>query len=207
VKAYDQSIAAFIAPFAERTQQDAVVACYHEVRNFDYVSDGVRDPHMVLARRAGSCSGKHIVLRDSLRALGANAWIETVEGDFAAGIPEHSSMSDELLGYVREGKVRDFHQFVVWAATDGDRRLDATWPDSLCNLGFEGNADWRGNDDTRLALTPERFCGPTDDIKTSKAGMIDRLSTSERGRREAFLTAFSAWIAESTKSKGGTHVQ
>ena len=112
---YDQTIEAFIAPLAGASREATVVACYHKVRNFDYVSDGVRDPQTVINRRAGSCSGKHIVLRDCLVALGEKASIETVEGDFAGGIPDHETMPEALRAYAREGGVRDFHQFVVAA--------------------------------------------------------------------------------------------
>ena len=191
---YDQTIEAFVAPFARKPGHAAVVACYHEVRNFDYVSDGVRDPETVLGRRAGSCSGKHIVLRDSLRALGEEASIETVEGDFAAGIPDHETMPATLRAFVRDKAVRDFHQFVVWESADGDRRLDATWPDRLEPYGFVVNGSWRGTGDTALALDPVRFCGRIENIQTRKSELIEGLAPDERDRRDAFLKVLSRWL-------------
>ena len=191
---YDQTIEAFIAPLAGAGRAATVVACYHEVRNFDYVSDGVRDPQTVIDRRAGSCSGKHIVLRDCLTALGEKASIETVEGDFAGGIPDHETMPGVLRSYAQEGGVRDFHQFVVWDSENGACRLDATWPDRLEMFGFSVNRDWQGHGDTELALEPDRFCGPTNDIQHTKAKLIAGLAPAERERREAFLQVLSHWL-------------
>ena len=116
---YDQTIETFVAPLMGVNRKATVVACYHAVRNFDYLSDGVRDPQTVIDRRAGSCSGKHIVLRDCLVALGEMASIETVEGDFASSIPDHVTMPDELRIFARDGGIRDFHQFVVWESGSG----------------------------------------------------------------------------------------
>ena len=191
---YDRTIEAFVAPLAGANRKEAVVACYHAVRNFDYLSDGVRDPQTVIDRRAGSCSGKHIVLRDCLVALGETASIETVEGDFAGGIPDHETMPDELRIYVRDGGIRDFHQFVVWESGSDSCRLDATWPDQLEIFGFSINRDWHGSGDTRLALQPERYCGPTEDIQHTKAELIGGLTPVERNRREVFLEVFSRWL-------------
>ena len=170
------------------------MACYHEIRNFNYISDGVRDPKTVIDRQAGSCSGKHIVLRDCLLALGEKASIETVEGDFAGGIPDHETMPGALRAYAQEGGVRDFHQFVVWESASGACRLDATWPDRLEMFGFPVNSDWQGQGDTRLALKPDRFCGQTEDIQHSKSDLILGLAPAERSRREAFLQVLSRWL-------------
>ena len=191
---YDQTIETFVSPLVGANRKATVVACYHAVRNFDYLSDGVRDPQTVIDRQAGSCSGKHIVLRDCLVALGEKAWIETVEGDFAGGIPDHKTMPDELRSYARDGGIRDFHQFVVWDSGSDSCRLDATWPDQLESFGFLVNRNWRGSGDTRLALRPERYFGSTENIQHTKAEMIGTLTPVERDRREAFLEVLSRWL-------------
>ena len=191
---YDQTIEAFVAPLVGVNRKATVVACYHAVRNFDYLSDGVRDPQTVIDRRAGSCSGKHIVLRDCLVALGEVASIETVEGDFASSIPDHVTMPDELRIFARDGGIRDFHQFVVWESGSGRCRLDATWPDQLEIFGFSVNRHWQGNGDTRLALQPEHYCGLTDDIQHTKAELIGGLTSVERDQRKAFLEVLSRWL-------------
>ena len=151
---YDQTIETFVAPLVGANRKATVVACYHAVRNFDYLSDGVRDPQTVIDRRAGSCSGKHIVLRDCLVALGEVASIETVEGDFASSIPDHVTMPRASFLCARR-RDRGAHRFVVWDRGSDSCRLDATWPSSSSSaFGQQGLA---GNGDTRLALRPERF--------------------------------------------------
>ena len=89
---------------------------------------------------------------------------------------------------------RQFHQFVVWHSENGACRLDATWPDRLEMFGFSVNRDWQGHGDTGLALEPDRFCGPTDDIQYTKAELIAGLEPAERERREAFLQELSHWL-------------
>lgn len=203
---YEQRIANFVAPYSGLGRHDAVVACYHNVRNFSYLSDGVRDPEQVLIREAGSCSGKHIILRDSLLALGEDAQIETVEGDFAAGVPVHATMSSSLKQIIETAQIRDFHQFVLWKTTGENCRLDATWPDAMAEVGFTVNTSWQGSGHTELALSPTRFCGQSDDIMHSKAGMLAALSPEERESRLVFLQEFSKWVATINPPKGGNNV-
>ena len=203
---YEQRIVNFVAPYSGLGRHDAVVACYHNVRNFSYLSDGVRDPEQVLIREAGSCSGKHIILRDALLALGEDAHIETVEGDFAAGVPVHATMSSTLKQIVENSQVRDFHQFVLWKNAGEHCRLDATWPDAMTDVGVRVNTSWQGFGHTDLALEPTRFCGQSDDIMNTKAGMLEALSSEERDRRLVFLQEFSKWVATINPPKGGNNV-
>ena len=61
-------------------------------------------------------------------------------------------------------------------------------------FGFSVNRNWQGHGDTGLALEPDRFCGPTDDIQYTKAELIAGLEPAERERREAFLQELSHWL-------------
>lgn len=204
---YEERIATFVAGYRGLSRQAGVVACFHDIRNFRYLSDGVRDPDRVLQRKAGSCSGKHMVLRDCLLAVGEDAYIETVEGDFAAGVPVHASMSPGLQALVRDKQVQDFHQFVMWQGVGGACRLDATWPDGLVEFGFEVNASWQGVGDTKLALAPDRFHGRSDDIQKDKAELLATLLPAQVERRSVFLDEFSKWVAIITNApKGGNNV-
>ena len=56
----------------------------------------------------GACTAKHILLRDLLRRRGEVAEVELVEGDFAAGIPQVSSMTAPLRDMLRNGRVCRF---------------------------------------------------------------------------------------------------
>ncbi|MEP0519747.1 MAG: transglutaminase domain-containing protein [Hyphomicrobiales bacterium] len=171
------------------------VAVYHCVRKVPYGSRGGRSAEEVLKNNEGSCSGKHILLRDLLRRLNQKADIETVQGDFAAAVPPHSSMPAELQQYCRVGGVKDFHHYVVWGSPDGEMKLDATWPDNVIAMGVKGNDNWAGNGDTVLAILPDKTLGRTEDIRELKERLLGELNEGERAYRAKFLTLLTDWVA------------
>src|SRR5258708_19658974 len=73
-----------------------VTDIYHAVRNIPYGSTGERDPVKVIANNLGSCSGKHILLRDLLREVGWEAEVITMFTHFNRGIPSHPPMPTKL---------------------------------------------------------------------------------------------------------------
>ncbi len=175
---------------------EQIVDQFHTVRRFVYLSDGVRDPKSIEARRAGSCTGKHLALRNRLRDLGYKANVETVQGDFSAGIPPHSSMSPELREMINGGPVVDFHNFVRVELDGRSIVLDATWHDEVAAYGFSVNADWNGVGDTRIALVPERSLGFCEDVITLKQTSLESLDEAMKSRRLTFLKMLSEWIAQ-----------
>lgn len=182
---------------ANRSDIQRAVDIFHDVRRYRYLSDGVRDPKVIADRRAGSCTGKHLLLRDRLRQAGFNADVETVRGDFAAGIPMHSGMSDSLRDMVREGGVEDFHNYVLLRTDDGRTlRLDATWNDALRPFGFPVNDQWRGVGDTAIALAPQASLGACEDVVAFKKSCLDQLPRARLARRARFLELLSEWISE-----------
>lgn len=171
------------------------VGLFHDVRRYRYLSDGERDPAIIAARQAGSCTGKHLVLRDRLRAAGFKADVETVEGDFAAGIPPHPSMAPELRAMVAEAGIQDVHNYVVLQHGGAALRLDATWHDGLRSYGFPVNDAWAGGGDTTIALEPRRSLGIHEDVIGFKKQQLEMLAPELRARRARFLQLLSAWIA------------
>jgi len=170
------------------------VGIYHAVRNIPYGSRGGRRAELVLSTNEGSCSGKHILLRDLLRHTNQRADVETVKGDFAAGVPVVKTMPAKLQRYCVRGGIKDFHHYVVWQSADGECKLDATWPDYLAALGFPDNAGWTGLGHTRLALKPEAVLERVEDVPTYKEQLLEGLSDKERTDRRYFLTLLSDWI-------------
>ncbi|MEQ9491392.1 MAG: transglutaminase domain-containing protein [Alphaproteobacteria bacterium] len=175
---------------------EQIVTAFHTVRRYVYLSDGVRDPDVIEARRAGSCTGKHLVLRNRLRDMGFDAKVETVQGDFSAGIPPHSSMSPELREMIRGEPVMDFHNFVRVEFGGRSIVLDATWHDEVAAYGFSVNADWNGDGDTRIALVPERSLGFSEDVISLKESSLESLDDAMKSRRLKFLKMLSEWIAK-----------
>lgn len=172
-----------------------LVGLYHAVRNIPYGSTGIRDPEQVIQGNLGSCSGKHLALRDMLRHIGHEAEIITIYTHFNKRIPVVESFPDELKRMCREEQVPDFHHYVRVATDDGWIKLDATWHDALIPYGFTVNDKWNGTGDTVLAGEPIREYPAVEDLIPYKIEMIASLPESERKKRERFFGLITDWIA------------
>lgn len=176
-------------------KESGVVDVFHAVRKIPYGSGAGRSARSVVKRNKGSCSSKHLLLRDVLRYQGRTATIETAQGDFAAGIPELASMGDELKQMCRDAGISDFHHYVVWDGPDGEIKLDATWSDGPITEGFAGNRDWDGVGDTKLALEPENTLERVEDVPAYKERLLKELSLNMQDKRLKFLGLLSDWVA------------
>jgi hypothetical protein len=173
-----------------------VPAIYHAVRNLTYASDGNRQPEIVIATSKGSCTGKHLLLRDLLRHAGETAEVEFIEGDFAAAMPIVPSMSEGLKRWVSSGGITDFHCYVVWRGGEGDSKLGATWPDRMASLGFPVNAKWDGAGDTRVAINAGVVKGRAEDVLARKAALLATLTEKQINDRLHFLKLLTDWMPQ-----------
>ena len=190
VPAYDLALEAFMASNGVRD----VPGIYHAVRKLAYFSSADRSPEAVMRDGRGACTAKHILLRDLLRRNGEMAEVELVQGDFAAGMPQVSSMPAALRDMIRAAGVPDFHCYVVLQGAEHEVRLDATWPDALAVHGFPVNAGWTGSGDTRLAITPDGITRRAEDVIAAKAQLLSVLSVDQAAKRRLFLALLSDWI-------------
>lgn len=179
-----------------RTGRATVPAIFHAVRNLTYASDGNRAPDMVIATGKGSCTGKHLLLRDLLRHVGEAADVEFIEGDFAASMPVVPSMPEELKGWVSAGGIADFHCYVVWQGGEREVKLDATWPDRMAPLGYQVNADWDGSGDTRVAIASGVIRGRAEDVLARKAALLATLTEKQINDRLRFLKLLTEWMPQ-----------
>jgi hypothetical protein len=171
------------------------VQVYHAVRNIPYGSTGERDPVRVMEVRVGSCSGKHVLLRELLRALGYRAETVTVFAYFNKGIPEYEGFPPELLRIIREERVPDFHHYVRMYRDGRPQKLDATWHDKLIPYGFPVNHAWNGEGDTVIAAEPIREYPPEEDLIAFKVKMLATLTPEESALRLRFLRLVTDWMA------------
>jgi hypothetical protein len=174
-------------------RESSVVEVFQAVRKIPYGSGAGRTARSVVKRNKGSCSGKHMLLRDVLRYQGRTATIETIQGDFATGLPVIASMSDELKQMCRDGGITDYHHYVVLDEPDGEVMLDATWSDGPIAEGVSGNAGWIGVGHTKLALEPEVVMDRVEDVPDYKERLIANLPSDIQERRLTFLSLLSAW--------------
>jgi hypothetical protein len=177
-----------------KDRDDDLPAIYHAVRNVPYGSTGERDPVKVLANNFGSCSGKHILLRDLLRETGHHAEIITMFTYFNRGVPSHPSMPEDLRKMVEGEDICDFHHYVRLRQDDHLIKLDATWHDALIPYGFPVNQNWKGQDDTTLAATPIREYPAVENLAAWKIELLEQLSPEHREKRVKFFTRLTEWI-------------
>jgi hypothetical protein len=177
-----------------KDSDDDLPAIYHAVRNVPYGSTGERDPVKVLANNFGSCSGKHILLRDLLRETGHHAEIITMFTYFNRGVPSHPSMPEDLRKMVEGEDICDFHHYVRLRQDDHLIKLDATWHDALIPYGFPVNQNWKGQDDTTLAATPIREYPAVENLAAWKIELLEQLSPEHREKRVKFFTRLTEWI-------------
>lgn len=173
-----------------------VVAVYHAVRNIPYGSVGERDPFLVVARNSGSCSGKHLLLRDLLRRTGCEAEIITMFTHFESRLGQHPSFPADLNALIAEGGICDFHHYVRARSRPGPWvKLDATWHDALAPYPFPVNTDWQGQGDTQLASVPLEEHPAVEDLVPYKTALVASLSPPDRDRRSRFFALLADWIA------------
>jgi hypothetical protein len=177
------------------TAESEIADIFHAVRRIPYGSGGGRNVRDVVEQNKGSCSGKHILLRDVLRLLGHDAAVETVRGDFTSRLVGEKSMGAALRQMCEDGNVTDFHQYVVWAGPEGDVKLDATWSDGPIQHGVLGNMDWNGAGDTNLALIPEKVLARVEDVPAYKKRLLEGLHQDVQERRLTFLSLLTDWVA------------
>lgn len=175
-------------------ERPSLAQVYHGVRNIRYGAAGQRDPLQVLHAGTGSCSGKHILLRDLLRTLGHEAEAVTIYAFFNKAVPPHEAMPAALRSMIAEEEVPDFHHYLRVREGESWVALDATWHDALAPFGFPVNRDWDGTGDTRLAAEPMRTYPPAENLAAFKEELLLELSPGQRARRRRFFQLLTDWI-------------
>jgi hypothetical protein len=172
----------------------AVADIYHAVRRIPYGSTGERDPVKIIANNLGSCSGKHILLRDLLRETGRKAEVITMFTHFNRGIPLHPAMPGDLRALIEGETVCDFHHYVQVQNGPHWRKLDATWHDALIPYGFPVNHGWNGAGDTVLAATALKEYPSVEDLAAWKVQLLTELTVEQRELRATFFRKLTEWM-------------
>ncbi|MGV2127789.1 transglutaminase domain-containing protein [Agrobacterium vitis] len=176
-------------------------AIYHRVRKIPYGSTGNRDPKVVWEHNVGSCSGKHILLRDLLREAGFQAEIITMFTYFNESTPLHESFPEELKNISANERVPDFHHYVRVMHQDTWLNLDATWHDALAKFGFSVNNTWLGKDHTKLASVPEKEYPNNEDISGLKVNLVESLPKDQQEMRARYFQMLTKWISENAAGR------
>jgi hypothetical protein len=192
----------FLDAVARRDPRLPLIRIYHAVRNIPYGSTGVREPMEVIENNFGSCSGKHLLLRDLLREEGFEAEIITMFTYFNRDMPIHESYPAELKRLCRETDVPDFHHYVRVRVNGDWLRLDATWHDRLISYGFPVNQAWSGEGDTILAATAIEEYPNIEDLIPRKEELVLSLPADQRNRPARFFQLVTEWISGLSSGEG-----
>lgn len=186
----------FLKDVVATNELNDIPAIYHQVRKIPYGSNGNRDPRVVFESNVGSCSGKHILLRDLLRSAGYEAEIITMFTYFNESTPLCGSFPDELKSLSKEERIPDFHHYVRIKKHGAWVKLDATWHDELDSFGFAVNTKWAGEGDTLLASVPEQEYPNEENLIDFKARLVATLPDDQKALRARYFELVTKWIAD-----------
>ncbi len=174
--------------------EKALVKIFEKVRDIPYGSTGERDPQKILKAKLGSCSGKHLLLKELFDLLGYQAKIVTCYHHFDEALPKRE-YPKALQNLITEHTVIDFHHFIQIKRNNRWLVVDATWDTPLKAYGFPVNTNWSGDIDTQLAVKPIKFYPEVDDLIAFKEQLIAELEPEERAIRKRFLDLLTDWFA------------
>lgn len=177
-------------------------AAYVLVRDMPYERASSREPRVTVEEWRGTCSGKHYLLKALLEEIGLPAVLIAATHEFtlqnSPWLPEH------LRRELEAGPVPDVHNFLRvqpfphTERSDEWMTVDATWPLAARRLGMPVNERFVLGVDQRLAADPiEVFHMPEDeDPQAFKERLIAVHAAGQEERRDAFIRALSAWLAQ-----------
>ncbi len=189
----------FLESILDSEKATTVTEIYHLVRNIPYGSNGNRDPQEVYRTKVGSCSGKHILLRDLLRQAGHQVEIITMFTHFNKSCPVHETYPLELIEISQNSEVPDFHHYVRFLIDGIWVKLDATWHDAMLPFGFVVNNEWNGAGDTKLASVPLLEYPNEEELTEFKRGLVASLKEEDRQLRLKYFTLVTRWISQLEK--------
>lgn len=167
------------------------IRIFERVRDIPYGVIDSRNPEDVYRKNKGTCSGKHLLLKELYLALGMRVR-DVICFHLYEELPRNIDYPQELRKILEENSgVPDFHNFIrVYVGNDWVT-LDATFDRPLRNY-FVVNY-WDGKSDTKLSVKPLKFWEPENPLEF-KVRMLEQLPPETQKGRVLFLKKFSEWL-------------
>lgn len=166
------------------------------VRDIPYRRASSRRPEAIIDEWRGTCSGKHYLLHELFGELGlaSRLCLATHVFDDAGTQNFPPALRAEALA----AAVPDVHTFLRVRSPAGWWNVDATWPRSAGRLGLTVNDRFVPGESMRLACAPIEIIEiPTGaEPQAVKEALIARHCAGHVERRERFIEALGAWLAE-----------
>jgi hypothetical protein len=146
---------------------------------------------VLLTKKVGTCTGKHLVLQACLDVLGVE--YRPVVCTFHWG-DQQIKYPDGLKAILKGGEWEHGHNFVQIRIDGKFLDVDVTWNSKLKSYGFKTfPTDWDGRQPILgMDYMHQRWDGA--DIKNMKNELIERLNPETKKRREQFLKGFIKWV-------------
>lgn len=167
------------------------------VREMPYARASDGRVETVVGEWRGTCSGKHILLRELYEESGLRCLLMCATHSFTLAntpwLPPH------LREMVEDHPVPDVHNFVRLEVTPDEWMVvDATWPVAAGALGMPVNERFEAGRNMRLACDPDELfhVPPEADPRDFKAMLLERHVGEQAERRDCFIEGLSAWLAE-----------
>jgi len=160
------------------------------VRDIAYGDIGSRNPLDVLAKRMGTCSGKHALLNLILEALGYDVQAWFARHDFSA-FPIQPW--PEPLAEFRTETLPDYHDFLKVKLDGRWVTIDAIFDTPLRSFGFPVQ-DWDGTSDMPLPVKAMEIFQAEDDVEAHKKLLLQSLPEQQQRNRKLFLQSLTQWL-------------
>jgi hypothetical protein len=164
------------------TVADALKEAVARTQALPYTWPAPPDAASTRAAGAGTCAGKHAVLREDLDQLGLETRRLMVVGRLVPALwPDLLAGAEDLL---------EVHEcLTVATAWAGPLLVDVTWHPAAVRAGLPGTLDWDVNHDMICAVEPVASHAVADDVfRQQKELLRGRLYTpARRAQREELL--------------------
>jgi len=172
-------------------KERTLIRIFERVRDIPYGVINSRNPEDVYRKNKGTCSGKHLLLKELYLALGMQVK-DVICFHLYEELPRNIDYPLELRKILEENEgVPDFHNFIQIYINNNWITLDATFDKSL--EGYFVVNEWDGKSDTKLSVNPLRFWELEKPLEF-KVRMLNQLPLEIQKGRELFLKKFSEWI-------------
>ncbi len=166
-----------------------IISVFEMVRDIPYGFIGSRDPLLVLKKRKGTCSGKHLLLGYLYQSMGVGVkyMMCLTKFNFIKNI-----MPYELKSILGKNEIYDYHNYLrIFVGEWLD--VDITFDLPLKKYGFVINDNW---DCTSKPI--EIYC--VSNLVGEKEKALSAFSKDERESRDCFIKQMSIW-AESIRTE------
>ena len=161
-----------------------IVKLYNKVQRIPYYCLKERDPDLLLKKRKGSCSEKHLFLGEEFKKLGVPVKYLLIKFDW-----NDLPIPKEIISKNDKGSV-GWH--LVLKIKPGKKWLyvDATWDPKLKKAGFPVTKNWPGLTNTKLAVPPKKIIK----LKRRPPKQVKRLENRK------FFDALNKWLGSQRKN-------